>query len=91
MAAEGFLRVMYQALTVGLDFPQSLAQAAKLARRSLEPVSGLPPARPALAPVHGGVPGAAGPLGRCPRKPSSCRPNSHLELLAGGGKSRAPP
>ncbi len=42
-AASLLMRVMNQALTVGLDFPR----------------------RPALGQVHGGVPVASGPLGRC--------------------------
>ncbi len=48
------MRVMDQALTVGLDFPDG--QAATLTRSR---------PRPDLAPIHGGVPGASGPLGRC--------------------------
>ena len=53
-ASSLLMRVMNQALTVGLDF--SAGQAATPPRS---------PARPDLAPVHGGVPGASGPLGRC--------------------------
>ena len=53
-ASSLLMRVMNQALTVGLDFP---AGQAATQERSL--------ARPELAPVHGGVPGASGPLGRC--------------------------
>jgi hypothetical protein len=46
------MRVMNQALTVGLTFPG---------------FGSAPPwrPRPDLAPIHGGVPGASGPLGRC--------------------------
>ena len=47
------MRVMNQALTVGLDFP-----ADQTRFRSL-------PSTPGPALVHGGVPGASGPLGRC--------------------------
>jgi hypothetical protein len=53
-ASSLLMRVMNQALTVGLDF--SAGQAATPPRS---------PARPDLAPVHGGIPGASGPLGRC--------------------------
>ncbi len=53
-ASSLLMRVMNQALTVGLDF--SAGQAVTPPRS---------PARPDLAPVHGGVPGASGPLGRC--------------------------
>ena len=53
-ASSLLMRVMNQALTVGLDFQGGLT--APPAR---------PLARPDLAPVHGGVPGASGPLGRC--------------------------
>jgi hypothetical protein len=53
-ASSLLMRVMNQALTVGLDFPGGPAGApARLLHR------------PALAPVHGGVPGASGPLGWC--------------------------
>jgi hypothetical protein len=51
-ASSLLMRVMNQALTVGLDFPGA---------------GSAPPwrPRPDLAPIHGGVPGASGPLGRC--------------------------
>ena len=51
-ASSLLMRVMNQALTVGLDFPGA---------------GSAPPWRPRqdLAPIHGGVPGASGPLGRC--------------------------
>ena len=49
------MRVMNQALTVGLDYPGGTAGAGPLlgARD-----------RSAVPPIHGGVPGASGPLGR---------------------------
>jgi hypothetical protein len=50
------MRVMNQALTVGLDFPGDSGPAGP--DLQLQPG----PARPLL---HGGVPGASGPLGRC--------------------------
>jgi hypothetical protein len=53
-ASSLLMRVVNQALTVNLDFPEG--QAATLARSR---------PRPDLAPIHGGVPGASGPLGRC--------------------------
>ena len=49
------MRVMNQALTVGLDFPGEAT--------GVQP----PPdaqGRPGVTPIHGGVPGASGPLGR---------------------------
>ena len=55
------MRVMNQALTVGLDFPGG--QAAGPAGPTAVPERRL--SRPGLAPIHGGVPGASGPLGRC--------------------------
>jgi hypothetical protein len=69
------MRVMHQALTVGLDFPGGpRRRRGPLRRRSSPPdlqrqrIRGLasrPPGDPALTPIHGGVPGASGPLGRC--------------------------
>ena len=47
------MRVMNQALTVGLDFQGGTATTPR------------PPLRPDLPLIHGGVPGASGPLGRC--------------------------
>ena len=47
------MRVMNQAPTVGLDFQRGTATTPR------------PPLRPDLPPIHGGVPGASGPLGRC--------------------------
>ena len=51
------MRVMNQALTVGLDFPADSSRATGQGQ-------GMPP-QPGLSPLHGGVPGASGPLGRC--------------------------
>ena len=66
------MRVMNQALTVGLDFrggpTPTPATAAAAAASEVGPSSGSSPPgrpRPTLAPIHGGVPGASGPLGRC--------------------------
>ena len=71
-ASSLLMRVMNQALTVGLDFPggppQAPTTAAAAAGSETGPCSGFPPPdrpRPTLAPIHGGVPGASGPLGRC--------------------------
>ena len=50
-ASSLLMRVMNQALTVGLDFPSSPAPTPAIATTA--------------APIHGGVPGASGPLGRC--------------------------
>ena len=47
------MRVMNQALTVGLDFQGGTATNPR------------PPLRPDLPPIHCQVPGASGPLGRC--------------------------
>ena len=47
------MRVMNQALTVGLDFQVGTATTPR------------PPFCPDLQPINGGVPGASGPLGRC--------------------------
>ena len=60
---------MNQAWTVGLDFPVSNAAAtdftpAQGGKTTAAGAARRPP-RPDLAPVHGGVPGASGPLGRC--------------------------
>jgi hypothetical protein len=55
-ASSLLMRVMNQALTVGLDFPGAQDSAPAPARG---------PPGTARAPVHGGVPGASGPLGRC--------------------------
>jgi hypothetical protein len=53
------MRVMNQALTVGLDFPGDVSPTTG-------PGSEPPPrSQSGLAPLHGGVPGASGPLGRC--------------------------
>ena len=52
-ASSLLMRVMNQALTVGLDFPGG----------PTDPTHRLP--QPGRAPVHAGVPGASGPLGRC--------------------------
>ena len=53
-ASSLLMRIMNQALTVGLDFPgHGPAGPAHAA-----PQRGLPP-------VHGGIPRASGPLGRC--------------------------
>ncbi len=60
-ASSLLTRVMNQALTVGLDFPGD--QAAGPAGPAAVPARWLP--RPGLPPIHGGVPGASGPLGRC--------------------------
>ncbi len=69
--------VMNQALTVGLDFPggpkttPGTAAASVVAPgppATVNSGAGLaPPWRPRPAPttIHGGVPGASGPLGRC--------------------------
>jgi hypothetical protein len=54
-------RVVNQALIVGLDFPGD--QTAGLAGPTAIPARCLP--RPGFPPIHGGVPGASGPLGRC--------------------------
>ena len=71
-ASSLLMRVMNQALTVGLDFPggpvatptvAAAAAGSEWGPPSGSPRSGLP--RPTLAPIHGGVPGASGPLGRC--------------------------
>ena len=53
-ASSLLMRVMNQALTVGLDFPGGPSSA---------PSHRTP--RHDLASLHGGVPGASGPLGRC--------------------------
>ena len=74
-ASSLLMRVMNQALTFGLDFPgdptPTTAEAA-VVTPDLASAAGLrtgpaPPWRPRqdLAPIHGGVPGASGPLGRC--------------------------
>ena len=47
------MRVMNQALTVGLDFQGGTATTPR------------PPLCPDLQPIHGAVPGASEPLGRC--------------------------
>jgi hypothetical protein len=53
-ASSLLMRVMNQALTVSLDFPGVPATALATAE-----------ARTASTPIHGGVQGASGPLGRC--------------------------
>jgi hypothetical protein len=60
-ASSLLTRVMNQALTVGLDFPGD--QTAGPAGQTAIPARCLP--RPAFPPIHCGVPGASGPLGRC--------------------------
>jgi len=55
------MRVMNQALTVGLDFAGDSAGLERGSPAQRRPTD-LPPQR---APIHGGVPGASGPLGRC--------------------------
>ena len=58
-----FARILFaadacdQALTVGLDFNGD-SEATVLATSATRPPAKLPP-------IHGGVPGASGPLGRC--------------------------
>ena len=72
-ASSLLMRVMNQALTVGLDFPGGLAAPPVTAAAAVAAVASGPGAGPAtpwwprqgLAPIHGGVPGASGPLGRC--------------------------
>ena len=51
------MRVMNQALTVGLDFTGDSAGPGLATSATRPPVN--------LPPIHGGVPGASGPLGRC--------------------------
>ena len=53
------MRVMNQALTVGLDFPSPGDSAPDVGP------AGPARAGPGPGPIHGGVPGASGPLGRC--------------------------
>ncbi len=60
-ASSLLTRIMNQALTVGLDFPgdQTAGPAGPTAIQArCLPLPGFPP-------IHGGVPGASGPLGRC--------------------------
>jgi hypothetical protein len=52
-ASSLLMRVMNQALTVGLDFPGGPTAPPVAAAASVS------------TPLHGGVPGASGPLGRC--------------------------
>ena len=69
------MRVMNQALTVGLDFlgdPTPMTAEAAVVTPDLAAAADLrtgpaPPwrPRPDLAPIRGGVPGASDPLGRC--------------------------
>ena len=76
-ASSLLMRVMNQALTVGLDFPGGPTTTAATTAEAV--VTSGPAAaegqragptlpwrpRPDLAPIHCGVPGASGPLGRC--------------------------
>ena len=68
-ASSLLTRVMNQALTVGLDFPASNTAALDFTPdqggKTAATGAARRPPRPDLAPVHGGVPGASGPLGRC--------------------------
>ena len=71
-ASSLLMRVMNQALTVGLDFRGDTTTAPALAAAAADSAADPPlgpclpaPPRPAPAPIHGGVPGASGPLGRC--------------------------
>ena len=67
-ASSLLTRVMNQALTVGLALPGGLSVSpptgADVAGPGATAASLLQP-KLALAPAHGGVPGASGPLGRC--------------------------
>ena len=68
-ASSLLMRVMNQALTVGLDFPWDQTPTPATAAAAAAPsgpstATGWRP-RPDFAPIHGGVPGASGPLGRC--------------------------
>ena len=63
---------MNQALTVGLDFARGPIMTPMIAAAAAGSETGTssgssPPGRPrpTLAPIHGGIPGASGPLGRC--------------------------
>ena len=68
-ASSLLMRVMNQALTVGLDFPGDQTPTPATAAAAAAPSGPSTAAdwrpRPDLAPIHGGVPGASGPLGRC--------------------------
>ena len=62
------MRVMNQALTFGLAFRGGPTPTPAIAAAAIGSTPGrcpgsFPPGR--LAPIHGGVPGASGPLGRC--------------------------
>ncbi len=68
-ASSLLMRAMYQALTVGLDFPGDQTPNPETAAAAAIPsgpatAAGWRP-QPDLALIHGGVPGASGPLGRC--------------------------
>ena len=66
-ASSSLTRVKNQALTVGLAFPGDLSVSpptgADVAGPGA-PAASLRQPQSALAPAHGGVPGASGPLGR---------------------------
>ena len=58
-ASSLLMRVMNQALTVGLDFPGGPTASSGAGHADPGQL------RTAPTPLHGGVPGASGPLGRC--------------------------
>ena len=58
------MRVMNQALTVGLDFSGTGTETSPSLASRVEQGRGEQGVRP-KSPIHGGVPGASGPLGRC--------------------------
>ena len=66
-ASSLLMRVMNQALTVGLDFPGGPPTPPTTATGAAGSAAGPPQGRPrqTLAPIPAGVPGASGPLGRC--------------------------
>ncbi len=62
-ASSLLTRVINQALTVGLDFPGDQTAGLAAQPEAAVPACWLP--RQGLPPIHGGVPGASGPLDRC--------------------------